>query len=98
MSKSIRFPELSDELARACIGTTPSGVPRLFLSVPLIAEMTDVDERTIRRAIAAGTFPGIRIQNTIRVPVAAFLRLCGLIDSDLTEGGPLMGETARLKS
>lgn len=59
---------------------------RLFLTVSEVAEHTRVDERTLRRALSAGTFPGVRIQNTWRIPAAAFLQICALTP-DVNDGG-----------
>ena len=62
-----------DEL-RAAIGN------RLFTTVPVVAQLLDLDERTVRRGIERGELPGIRIGSSIRIPVAEVLRLAGLDD------------------
>jgi excisionase family DNA binding protein len=46
---------------------------RLFVGVPEVAEILSSDERTVRRAIAAGQIPGFKVGVNWRVP-AAWLR------------------------
>lgn len=53
---------------------------RLFVTVTEVAPLLGLDERSVRRALAAGTLPGIRIGGSWRVPSAAILRLAGLPD------------------
>lgn len=40
-----------------------------------LAELLEVDERTISRAIAAGLLPGVRVGRVIRVPVQKLIPL-----------------------
>lgn len=52
---------------------------RLFLRVAEIAQLTEADPRTIRRAIELGQIEAVRLgDNAIRIPAAPFWRLCGL--------------------
>ena len=60
-----------DEL-RAAVGD------HLFTTVPKVAQLLDLDERTVRRGIERGELPGFRVGSTIRIPVAELLRLAGL--------------------
>jgi excisionase family DNA binding protein len=50
----------------------------LFTTVPKVAQLLDLDERSVRRGIQRGELPGIQIGSTIRIPVAELLRLAGL--------------------
>jgi excisionase family DNA binding protein len=70
-----------DEL-RAAVGN------RLFTTVPVVAQLLDLDERTVRRGIERGELPGIRVGSSIRVPVAELLRLAGLNDDDTSPEVP----------
>jgi excisionase family DNA binding protein len=81
-----------DEL-RAAVGN------RLFTTVSVVAELMDLDERSVRRGIERGDLPGIRVGTAIRIPVAALVKLAGLeregsgadpagIDLESSEGGP----------
>lgn len=56
-----------DEL-RAAVGN------RLFTNVSVVADLMDLDERTVRRGIERGDLPGIRVGSAIRIPVAALAR------------------------
>lgn len=60
-----------EELAEAIRG-------KLFMTVPEVAELTRVDQRTLRRAIEAGEISAVRLGNTVRIPTAAILQLAGL--------------------
>jgi excisionase family DNA binding protein len=60
-----------EELADAIRG-------KFFMTVPEIANLTRVDQRTLRRAIEDGQLAAVRIGNAVRIPTAAFLRLAGL--------------------
>jgi excisionase family DNA binding protein len=60
-----------EELAEAIRG-------KLFLTVPEVADLARVDQRTLRRAIDAGKIPVVRFANTTRIPTSALLRLAGL--------------------
>src|SRR5215217_5759933 len=51
---------------------------RIFTTVPVVAQVLDLDERTVRRGIERGELPGIRVGSSIRIPVAELLRLAGL--------------------
>jgi excisionase family DNA binding protein len=62
-----------DEL-RAVVGD------HLFTTVPVVAKLLDLDERTVRRGIERGELPGFRVGSTIRIPVAELARLAGLED------------------
>jgi excisionase family DNA binding protein len=50
----------------------------IFATVPEIAAVTRNDPRTVRRAIEEGQIPACRFGDTVRIPVAKFLELCGL--------------------
>lgn len=50
---------------------------RLFAGVPEVAEIIGADERTIRRAIAAGEIPGHRVGTKYMIPVAWLRELAG---------------------
>lgn len=58
---------------------------RIFATVADVAPIIEIDERTLRRACAAGEFPHVRIGATIRIRVADLRRLAGLEDG---EAGP----------
>jgi excisionase family DNA binding protein len=60
-----------EELAEAIRG-------KLFMTVPEVADLARVDQRTLRRAIEAGEIPAVRLGNTVRIPTAALLQLAGL--------------------
>jgi excisionase family DNA binding protein len=62
---------------RAAIGN------RLFLTVPEVADLTRVDQRTLRRAIEDGQIVAVRIGNAVRIPTAAFLRMAGLEPTEI---------------
>lgn len=51
---------------------------RLFISVPEAAvEVFKLDERTVRRAIADGQIPGVKVGNKTLIPVPKLLELLG---------------------
>ncbi|MFI9552361.1 helix-turn-helix domain-containing protein [Nonomuraea endophytica] len=52
---------------------------RLFATVPEVGRLLRADERTIRRAIADGQIPAVRLGATWRIPVA-WLRVRALLD------------------
>ncbi|WP_043615258.1 helix-turn-helix domain-containing protein [Nonomuraea candida] len=52
---------------------------RLFATVPEVSRLLRADDRTIRRAIADGQIPGVRLGTTWRIPVA-WLRTQALLD------------------
>ncbi len=58
---------------------------RLFGTVTEVAAVLEVDPRTVRHGITAGTIPSVKVAgNTIRVPWVPFLRdVCGLTDEVL---------------
>ena len=60
-----------EELAEAIRG-------KLFMTVPEVAELARVDQRTLRRAIEDGQLAAVRIGNTTRIPTAALLRLAAI--------------------
>jgi len=51
---------------------------RLFLKVAEVAELMNVDPRTVRRAIDAGGIQAVRTASAVRVPAAPFWLQCGL--------------------
>jgi len=52
---------------------------RLFLRVSEVAQLTEADPRTIRRAIELEQIEAVRLgDSTIRIPAAPFWALCGL--------------------
>jgi len=54
---------------------------RLFIGVPEAARhVFEVDERTLRRAIADGQVPGVKVGVRTLIPVPALLRLLGAED------------------
>jgi excisionase family DNA binding protein len=60
-----------EELAEAIRG-------KLFMTVPEVANLARVDQRTLRRAIEDGQLAVVRIGNTTRIPTAALLRLAAI--------------------
>jgi excisionase family DNA binding protein len=68
-----------EELATAIRG-------KLFMTVPEVAELTRVDQRTFRRAIKAGEIPAVRLGNTVRIPTAALLRLAAIEPEGIGDG------------
>jgi excisionase family DNA binding protein len=60
-----------DEL-RAAVGNS------MFTTVPVVAKLMDLDERTVRRGIERGEIPAVRVASATRIPVTALLRLAGL--------------------
>jgi excisionase family DNA binding protein len=59
----------------------------MFTTVPVVAQLLDLDERTVRRGIERGQLPAIRVGSTIRIPVADLLRLAGIDDAQDSNGG-----------
>jgi excisionase family DNA binding protein len=51
---------------------------RLFLTVGEFSELYRCDVRTTRRGIQRGDVPAVRVGSTLRIPVAALLRMAGL--------------------
>lgn len=51
---------------------------KLFMTVPEVAQLARVDQRTLRRAIEAGEIPVVRFANTVRIPTSALLRLASV--------------------
>lgn len=51
---------------------------RLFLTVAEFAALYRADVRTVRRGIAAGDIPAVRVANTTRIPVPKVRELLGL--------------------
>jgi excisionase family DNA binding protein len=74
-TKPLRISFGLDEL-RGAVGD------HLFTTVPKVAQLLDLDERTVRRGIERGELPGFRVGSTIRIPVAELLRLAGLEDQE----------------
>ena len=69
---------------------------RLFITVTEAAQILELDPRTLRRAVEAGEFPYVRISGSVRIPVPAFPRHCGLApkDSDAEPAaGPALAST-----
>jgi excisionase family DNA binding protein len=64
-----------DELAEVIRG-------KLFMTVPEVADLTRVDQRTLRRAIEDGQLAAVRIGSAVRIPTAAFLQLARLLEPD----------------
>jgi excisionase family DNA binding protein len=60
-----------EELAEAIRG-------KLFMTVPEVADLARVDQRTLLRAIEAGEIPAVRLANTVRIPTSTILWLAGL--------------------
>jgi excisionase family DNA binding protein len=80
-----------DEL-RAAIGN------RLFTTVSVVAELMDLDERSVRRGIERGDLPGIRVGSAIRIPVAALSRLAAIKPEDETAPVGETGAVALIKT
>lgn len=51
---------------------------RLFLSPADVARLLSVDARTVRRAVAGGSIPGVKIGTKIRVPAAWVRQQAGI--------------------
>jgi excisionase family DNA binding protein len=51
---------------------------RAFATVEEAAKILDLDRRTVRSAINAGTIPGVRAGSTYRVPTAWLLQAAGV--------------------
>lgn len=51
---------------------------RLFLTVNEFAELYRADVRTVRRGIALGEIPAVRVGHTTRIPVPKVRELLGL--------------------
>lgn len=61
---------------------------RLFVSVPeAAAEVFGLDERTVRRAIADGQVPGVKVGNKTLIPVPKLLAMLGAEYHDQDHGG-----------
>lgn len=61
---------------------------RLFVSVPeAAAEVFGLDERTVRRAIADGQVPGVKVGNKTLIPVPKLLAMLGAQYQDEDHGG-----------
>ncbi|WP_372500006.1 helix-turn-helix domain-containing protein [Williamsia maris] len=50
------------------------------LSRPQVAQLLDVDERTVGRAIADGSLPSMRLGRRVVVPRVPLMRLLGIAD------------------
>ena len=66
---------------------------RLFLRVSEVAELLEVDPRTVRRAIDENDLPAVRVGQTIRIPAAEFFAWARLTP-DSSEAGPASPATA----
>ena len=53
---------------------------RLFLTVTELAALMQLDPRTVRRGIEAGSIPSIRVGRSTRIPVPKIRALIGLVD------------------
>jgi excisionase family DNA binding protein len=54
----------------------------LFAEVPETAEILQIDERTVRRAIERGNIPATRIGQRWRIPTSWLRKTAGLGDVD----------------
>ena len=80
-----------EELAEAIRG-------KLFLTVPEVANLARVDQRTLRRAIEAGEIPAVRLGNTVRIPTTVVLRMAELKPGDETAPVGETGAAALIKT
>jgi excisionase family DNA binding protein len=80
-----------EELAEAIRG-------RLFLSVPEVADLYRVDQRTLRRAIEDNQVAAVRLGNTVRIPTVAFLRMAGFEPENETAPVGKTGAVALIKT
>lgn len=55
---------------------------RLFLTVAELAKLMHLDPRTVRRGIAEGTIPAVRLGTSVRIPVPRVRDLLGLPSMD----------------
>jgi excisionase family DNA binding protein len=53
---------------------------KLFVTATDVAALMGVDQRTVRRGIEDGAIPAVRLGRIYRIPVPAFLALCGLAE------------------
>ena len=53
---------------------------RLFLTVGEFSELYRCDGRTAHRGIERGEIPAVRVGSTVRIPVAALLRMAGVAE------------------
>ena len=53
---------------------------RLFVTVTELAELMQLDPRTVRRGIEDGSIPSIRVGRSTRIPVPKIRALIGLVD------------------
>lgn len=69
---------------KASSSILPPAVPpdRLFVNSVEAAEILGIDERTVRRAIAVGDIPGLRVGRAFRVPTAFLRQAAGQGGSD----------------
>lgn len=51
---------------------------RLFLTVAELAKLMSLDPRTVRRGIAEGTVPVVRLGTSVRIPVPKVREMLGL--------------------
>jgi excisionase family DNA binding protein len=65
-----------DEL-RAAVGG------KLFTTASVVAELMDLDERSVRRGVERGEIPAVHIGARIRIPVAALARLAAIEPEDV---------------
>jgi excisionase family DNA binding protein len=77
-----------EELAEAIRG-------KLFMTVPEVANLARVDQRTLRRAIEDGQLAAVRIGNTTRIPTAALLRLAAIEGAGVEWAQKLWGRPHR---
>lgn len=75
----------------------PSPLP-LFLRVADVAELLEVDVRTVRRGVEAGEIPARRIGNVIRIPTQAFLDWAQLPVPTDSEAAPASAATAQIRA
>lgn len=52
---------------------------RLFITVKELAALMQLDPRTIRRGVADGSIPAVRIGQSTRIPVPKIRELIGLV-------------------
>jgi excisionase family DNA binding protein len=70
----------------------PDPRERPWLTVAELAEITGEGEKAIRAAVAAGHLPSLNIGRYVRIPTAAFLRLCGISERDEKDPRQSSGE------
>jgi excisionase family DNA binding protein len=80
--------------AKGCVMTLDDLADRLFANVPEVAEILGADERTVRRAVAAGEIPATRIGVKCIIPVSWLRERAGSPTPASAETGPDLEQLA----